>query len=109
MKSKKEAQFKASLRQAARFGLLTGKIGIGDWLKIQSVLFNSKRTAQDGTKINLIEELAEHSTSLMLAEGKVPVGATVDSIDWTAVMDWIQNNLPKILELITTLLGLFGK
>jgi len=109
MKAKKQTQFKAVLRQAARAGLLEGKISISDWLKIQGVLLNSKRTAEDGTKINLIDEIAQYSTDTMLKEGHVAVGATVDSIDWTSVLEWLKNAMPTILQFITTLMSLFGK
>lgn len=106
---KNELAFRLALRQAARVGLVTGKISGQEWLQIQSVLWNSKRKTPDGTKIDLIDELAEACVAQLQQEGNVPVGATVDSIDWSAIINFITNGLPQIMALITQLLALFGK
>ena len=106
---KNELQFRMALRQAARIGLVTGKITGKEWLQIQSVLWNSKRKTEDGTKIDLIEEIAEGSLAQLQVEGHVPVGATVDAVDWSALINFIKDGLPTIMAFITQLLALFGK
>jgi hypothetical protein len=92
-------------------GLLTGKIGLGDWLKIQGVLWNSNRKTKDGKEVDLIQEIAEHCLDLAKADGKIAADTSIEAdptaLDWTAIMEWIKTNLPSIIAFITQILVLF--
>lgn len=109
MKKNSRANFERSLRRAALVGFFTGKISGKEWLQVRSVLQDSVRKTPEGEEVDLIEEIAEGCVIQLQEDGNVPVGATVDSIDWTAVINFITNGLPQIMALITQLLALFGK
>ena len=108
MRKDNETKFKTTLRRAARVALITGKIKLKDWAKVQSVLINSVRTTPDGVEVDIIDEIAQDIVENLKDDKKVGADATVDSIDWTAVLAFIQKMMPMIMEFIQLIMTLFS-
>lgn len=104
---KGELSFRLNLRRAARLAVLTGQISGKDWLSVQSVLLNARRRTPSGEDINLLEEVAFDIVDALKAENKVAATATVEEINWGAILEFIKGLMPTIIEFINALLAIF--
>jgi hypothetical protein len=108
MKRDKEAQFKNTLRRGARLALITGKINLRDWLQVQGILLKSKRTTPEGVEVDVLDEIAQDIVANLQDDNKVGAEDTVDSIDWTKVLDFVTKMMPVVMQFIAALMAMFG-
>lgn len=116
MSMKNKDSFERTLRRAARISLITGKIKLGDWVNIQSILLKPVRTTTDGVEVNLVDELAEDILQSAVSANKITIAdgyqgdlIQVEAIDWDSLFTYIKELLPNLATFIQDLMDLFKK
>lgn len=104
-----EPDFKRTLRRAARLGLLTGKVSGEQWIEIQGILNNPVRKNEAGQDVDLLAEVAQESVSCMQEQQLIGAEETVQTINWTGILAFLQQVMPMILQFIQALLVIFPK
>jgi hypothetical protein len=106
---KDRTKFLIKLRRAGLFGWITGKITREDWDNIRKVIYDSRRNAKDGSEVDLAQEIAEDIVDVKKAEGAIAADTTVESIDFTSLLSYIDELLTQIVAFIKDLLALFDE
>ena len=86
----KRMEFRAALLKAAREQQQAGELTRGDYVRIwfASILPNQ------------LTKMQEFTTEQAKMAGKMPLEASPVGFDWTALLDFIKQLLPLILEII---------
>src|SRR5450759_555137 len=76
-------------------------------LLLHHAIFPRMRGLVDGKPcmVDMMEEAEAEMTKAAVGEGLASAG---ENIDWSNRLDWLVQNLPAIIELITTLMAAFG-
>ena len=101
-------RFRTALRRRGLLAYLTGKITREQWKKVQEVVWNPDRVGPDGEKVNLLEEVMEEACCELQAQGKIPITARPEEVDWDSLLDFLKELLPFIIQFIEALMAIFG-
>lgn len=99
--------FTRTLRRGARLALLTGKISGEQWVQVQELIRNPTRKNEAGQDVDLLAETAQESLADMQEATLVPATETVQSVNWTGILSFLQQVMPTIIQFIQSLLVLF--
>ena len=102
-----EPDFKRTLRRAARLGLLTGKVSGEQWVAIQGVLNNPVRKNEAGQDVDLLAELAQESVTCLQEQQLIGAEETVQTVNWTGILAFLEKVMPMVLQFLHALLVLF--
>ena len=100
--------FRVQLRRAALIGRISGRINRDEWRRIRKIVKNPVQKV-NGKNINLLEEIYEEVTLNAMDNEKIEEFGELYGLDFISILNAIIDALPMILELIETLLNLFGE
>jgi len=100
-------RMRVALRRVGRMQFLRGNITLSEWRDVRSVVWNPIRKTQDGTEVNLLDEVSEEVRCQLVARGCMGENDNLYGLDWDTLLDFLRELMPLILEFIQALLLIF--